>query len=52
MPHETETVPHQTETIQREVQSMMGGTETPEQAAANMQAKYDDMVAQGYKYGK
>lgn len=41
-----------TETIQREVQSMMGGTITPEQAAANMQAKYDSMVAAGYKYGQ
>jgi raffinose/stachyose/melibiose transport system substrate-binding protein len=41
-----------TETIQREVQSMMGGTETPDQAAANMQAKLDAMVAAGYVYGK
>lgn len=40
-----------TETIQREVQSMMGGAETPEQAAANMQAKLDQMVAAGYTYG-
>ncbi len=41
-----------TETIQREVQSMMGGAETPEQAAQNMQAKLDEMVAGGYVYGK
>ncbi|MQT14793.1 ABC transporter substrate-binding protein [Segnochrobactrum spirostomi] len=41
-----------TEVIQREVQSMMGGAETPEQAAANMQAKLDQMVAAGYVYGK
>lgn len=40
-----------TETIQREVQSMMGGSVTPEQAAANMQAKLDQMVAAGYTYG-
>lgn len=39
-----------TETIQREIQAMMGGSETPEQAAANIQAKYDSMVASGYKY--
>lgn len=37
-----------TETIQREVQSMMGGTITPEQAAENMQAKLDQMVASGW----
>jgi raffinose/stachyose/melibiose transport system substrate-binding protein len=41
-----------TSTIQGEVQAMMGGTETAEQAAAKMQAKYDAMVAQGYKYGQ
>jgi raffinose/stachyose/melibiose transport system substrate-binding protein len=40
-----------TETIQREVQSMMGGSVTPERAAANMQAKLDQMVAAGYTYG-
>lgn len=39
-------------TIQTEVQSMMGGAITPEQAAANMQAKLDAMVAAGYVYGK
>lgn len=39
-------------TIQTEIQSMMGGTETPEQAAANMQAKLDQMIAEGYVYGK
>ena len=41
-----------TQTIQTEIQSMMGGTETPEQAAANMQAKLDQMVAAGYVYGQ
>jgi len=39
-------------TIQTEVQSMMGGAITPEQAAANMQAKLDEMVAAGYVYGQ
>lgn len=41
-----------TETIQREVQSMMGGATTPEQAAANMQTKLDEMKAAGYVYGQ
>jgi len=41
-----------TTTIQTEIQTMMGGGETPEQAAANMQAKLDEMVAAGYVYGK
>jgi len=39
-----------TDTIQRQVQDMMGGTVTPEQAAARMQAKYDGMVASGFRY--
>ena len=39
-------------TIQAEIQSMMGGSVTPEQAAANMQAKLDEMVAAGYVYGQ
>src|SRR5580698_1125757 len=38
------------DTIQREVQDMMGGTITPEQAATRMQAKYDGMVAAGFRY--
>lgn len=41
-----------TTTIQTEIQTMMGGAETPEQAAANMQAKLDEMVAAGYVYGQ
>lgn len=41
-----------TETIQREIQSMMGGTITPEQAAANMQSKLDAMVSAGTAAGK
>ena len=41
-----------TSTIQTEIQNMMGGGETPEQAAANMQAKLDEMVAAGYVYGQ
>ena len=40
------------ETIQREVQAMMGGAETPEQAAQNMQTKLDEMVAAGYTYAQ
>jgi len=40
-----------TETIQRSVQSMMGSSITPEQAAAQMQAKLDSMVSSGYKFG-
>jgi raffinose/stachyose/melibiose transport system substrate-binding protein len=40
------------ETIQREVQAMMGGATTPEQAAANMQVKLDDMIAAGYSYAQ
>lgn len=40
-----------TETIQREVQAMMGGSVTPEEAAQNMQAKFDEMVAAGYVFG-
>ncbi len=39
-------------TIQTEIQSMMGGAITPEQAAANMQAKLDEMVGAGYVYGQ
>lgn len=38
------------DTIQRQVQDMMGGTVTPEQAAGRMQAKYDSMVAAGFRY--
>ncbi len=41
-----------TSTIQTEIQNMMGGGETPEQAAANMQAKLDEMIAAGYVYGQ
>ncbi len=41
-----------TTTIQAEIQSMMAGSATPEQAAANMQAKLDEMVAAGYVYGQ
>jgi raffinose/stachyose/melibiose transport system substrate-binding protein len=37
-------------TIQGQVQDMMGGTITPEQAASRMQAKYDGMVASGFRY--
>jgi raffinose/stachyose/melibiose transport system substrate-binding protein len=37
-------------TIQGQVQDMMGGTITPEQAARRMQAKYDSMVASGFRY--
>ncbi|QQA41772.1 ABC transporter substrate-binding protein [Pelagovum pacificum] len=37
-----------TTTIQNEVQSMMGGTITPEEAAENMQAKFDEMVEAGW----
>ena len=40
------------QTIQGEVQAMMGGAVTPEQAAANMQAKLDEMIAAGYTYGQ
>ncbi|SDN78955.1 ABC transporter substrate-binding protein [Ensifer sp. YR511] len=40
-----------TETIQRSVQSMMGSSITPEQAATQMQAKLDSMVSSGYKFG-
>jgi len=39
-----------TDTIQRQVQDMMGGTITPEQAASRMQAKYDGMFASGFRY--
>jgi len=38
--------------IQTEIQAMMGGAQTPEEAAAKMQAKLDEMVAAGYVYGK
>jgi len=38
------------DTIQRQVQNMMGGTITPEQAATAMQAKYDSMIASGFRY--
>ena len=38
------------DTIQRQVQDMMGGSITPEQAAKAMQAKYDSMVASGFRY--
>lgn len=41
-----------TSTIQTEIQSMMGGSVTPEEAAANMQAKLDAMVADGYVFGQ
>ncbi|UIJ83209.1 ABC transporter substrate-binding protein [Rhizobium leguminosarum] len=41
-----------TETIQRSVQSMMGGSLSPEQAAQEMQTKLDSMVSSGYKFGE
>ncbi len=40
-----------TDTIQRQIQAMMGGTVTPEDAAAAIQAKYDSMAGSGYRYG-
>jgi raffinose/stachyose/melibiose transport system substrate-binding protein len=38
------------DTVQRQLQDMMGGTITPLQAAKAMQAKYDSMVAAGFRY--
>jgi raffinose/stachyose/melibiose transport system substrate-binding protein len=39
-----------TDFMQRSMQAMMGQTQTPEQAAANIQAKYEDLVQAGYRY--
>ena len=39
-----------TETIQREIQAMMAGSKTPQEAAESIQAKYDQMVADGYTF--
>jgi raffinose/stachyose/melibiose transport system substrate-binding protein len=39
-----------TETIQREIQAMMAGSKTPQEAAEAIQAKYDQMVADGYTF--
>jgi raffinose/stachyose/melibiose transport system substrate-binding protein len=36
--------------MQREMQAMMGQTQTPEQTAANIQAKYEALVQAGYVY--
>ncbi|MBK8021848.1 MAG: extracellular solute-binding protein [Chloroflexi bacterium] len=38
------------DTIQREIQRVVGGTATPEEAMQTIQDKFDEMVAQGYVY--
>ena len=42
--------PELTDTIQREMQAMMGLTQTPEQTAAHIQAEYETLVKGGYVY--
>jgi ABC-type glycerol-3-phosphate transport system substrate-binding protein len=42
--------PELTDFMQREMQAMMGQTQTPEQTAANIQAKYETLVQAGYVY--
>jgi raffinose/stachyose/melibiose transport system substrate-binding protein len=39
-----------TDTIQREIQLVVGGSATPEEAMQAIQDKFDEMVAQGYEY--
>jgi raffinose/stachyose/melibiose transport system substrate-binding protein len=39
-----------TEAMQREIQTMMGPSQSPEQTAANMQRKFEELVKAGYIY--
>jgi raffinose/stachyose/melibiose transport system substrate-binding protein len=42
--------PELTDFMQRQMQAMMGQTQTPEQTAANIEAKYRTLVQAGYVY--
>jgi raffinose/stachyose/melibiose transport system substrate-binding protein len=42
--------PELTELMQREIQAMMGLSQSPEQTAANIQEKYASLVKAGYRY--